>query len=167
MNLLKIIIVVILFTACNNNKNTKIERAGEPDIYTVESNDKKMNASIDYAKKTLGVFDNALKSENKNYYDFALKVRFNTTNGGGEHMWVNSIELANNKYSGIVGNEPEETKEVKLGDSIQIDSKNITDWMYIEQGKLKGGYTIRVMYNSLSDVEKKKFESDFGFKIEN
>jgi len=38
--------------------------------------------------------------------------------------------------------------------------------MHLDKGGLLGGYTIRVMKNNLSDDERKAFEQEVGFIIE-
>jgi uncharacterized protein YegJ (DUF2314 family) len=55
---------------------------------------------------------------------------------------------------------------VKMGEKVLIDKKDITDWMYLDNNTLKGGYTIRVIYNRMSKEERKKFAATLRFKIE-
>ena len=115
--------------------------------------------------KTLDKFNEALKSGKPDFEYFALKTRFNTPNGG-EHIWVSNIILKEGKYFGVIDNLPESTTDVKLGDTIQIKNDNITDWMYIDNQKLRGGYTLRVLRNRMTETERKQFDSDSGLIIE-
>jgi len=38
--------------------------------------------------------------------------------------------------------------------------------MYLENGKLFGGYTIRVLRNNMSEEERKQFDSESGMQID-
>lgn len=162
---LLIVIISIVLVSCTNNKTTKIEREGEPEIYGFAENDEEMNQAIKMAKETLDKFNEALKSSNPAFEYFALKTKFNTSNGS-EHIWVSSITLKDNKYFGVVDNLPEFTTDVNLGDTIEIKEEDISDWMYIENQKLQGGYTIKVLRNSMTEEERKQFDEEYGLLIE-
>jgi uncharacterized protein YegJ (DUF2314 family) len=156
---------LIVLVSCNNNQTTKIERDGEPEIYGVTDTDTEMNKAIKTANQTLDKFNEALKSGNPNFEYFALKTRFNTPNGG-EHIWVSNIRFNDNKYFGVIDNLPESTTDVNLGDTIQIKEDNISDWMYIDNQKLRGGYTVRVLRNRMTETERKQFDAENGLIIE-
>ena len=108
----------------------------------------------------------ALKSGNPNFEYFALKTRFNTSSGG-EHIWVSNITFKENKYFGVVDNLPESTTDVKLGDTIRINDNNISDWLYIDNQKLRGGYTVKVLRNRMTEQERKQFDEENRLIIEN
>lgn len=162
---LLLIIACMTFYSCDNVDSTKVEREGEPTIYKLNDEDKQMNVAIVEAIKSLDTFKFAIISNNKNFINFALKKRFKTADGG-EHIWLSDITVKNEEYSGIVNNEPEYTNEVKLGDTVKIERENISDWMYIANGKVKGGYTIRVLRDKMDEEEKKKFDVETGLEFE-
>ena len=162
------ILTVILFlgvVSCNNSKTNKIERKGEPTIYSVQDYDIEMNQAVEKANLTLDNFRIALLSDNRDFDCFALKTRFEMSKGG-EHIWVGSITIKDNKYFGVVANLPESTTEVKIGDTIQIKTDNISDWMYLDKKKLCGGYTIRVIRDRMTDPERKQFDIENNIIIE-
>jgi uncharacterized protein YegJ (DUF2314 family) len=78
---------------------------------------------------------------------------------------VDSLHFENNKLAGILASVPEKVDRLKLGDLIFIDKDSVSDWMYIQNGKLIGGYTIKVVYDALDDSVKKEMERDLGAKI--
>ncbi|HEX8377380.1 MAG TPA: DUF2314 domain-containing protein [Pedobacter sp.] len=146
--------------------NGQIKREGEPTIINIQDGDKEMNDAIKKANDTLDEFKNALNGKKAHLQYFALKTRFNTPIGG-EHIWVSNIQLKNDKYWGVVDNLPESTSDVKLGDTIQINNNNnISDWMYVDNGKLKGGFTIRVLRNKMTPADRKQFHDENGLIIE-
>lgn len=163
-----VFVAVLTIIGCKQNAaDDKVEREGEPDIYQVEKEDASMKAAIEKARATISQFDSALNANNKNFEDFAIKQSFNTdVEDGGEHIWIGDISIRNGDYYGIVNNEPEWTKEVKLGQQVKVDKSRISDWMYLDNGRLKGGYSIVVLRNKMSKKEKKNFDAQSGMIIE-
>jgi len=157
--------IILGCMSCNNTQTIKIERKGEPPIYSVSNDDVEMNHAVLTAYQTLDTFKMALLSKNKSYKYFALKSRFITSNGN-EHIWLKNIILKDKKYVGIVANLPESISNVKIGDTISILKNNISDWMYIDKNKLRGGYTIRILRKRMTESEKKLFDAKSGFIIE-
>ena len=143
---------------CHNNRMKKTEGEGEQNIYLANNNDEEMNIAIKTAKQTIEKFDDALKSKNSEYNNFALKVCFDNK----EHIWISNITIKDNEYYGIVNNIPEYVKDIHFGDSIKINKDNISDWMYTDNKKLVGGFTLRLIRNRMSEVERKQFDSESG-----
>tara|TARA_R110000764_G_scaffold33697_1_gene75498 strand:- start:463 stop:969 length:507 start_codon:yes stop_codon:yes gene_type:complete len=157
-----IAIVLLAFSSCKENASSKTERSGQPDVYNVENDDAKMNEAIAKANNSIQEFITALESDNPDLDFFAIKQKFITRDGGGEHIWVQDIQLVDSEFIGIVGNEPVYTNAIQLGDTITIDRDNISDWMYYEKDKIVGGYTIRVLRDGLSEEEKAQFDAENG-----
>ncbi len=141
----------------------KIEKEDEPTIYSVEGEDPEMNAAILEANETLDNFNKALYDFNADSH--ALKVKFSNSEGV-EHMWIGEIKYKDGNYSGILNNDPEYITEYKAGDKIDIDASKISDWMYLVNGKLYGGYTIRVLRDRMSEEERKQFDEESGMLID-
>lgn len=159
----KILIAFITFCLISCKNSDKIERENQPDIYNVAGNDKEMNEAILKANQTLSNFNAALS--NKEIEVKSLKVKFENQTDV-EHIWLSDVEFKDGKYSGILDDEPEYIKDHKLGDLINVDNKDISDWMYVENGKLFGGYTIRVLRNRMSETEREQFDAESGMEID-
>jgi uncharacterized protein YegJ (DUF2314 family) len=159
------LILVISISSCSNSNNTKIARQGDSEEYLLNATDIEMNNAIKMARQTFGNFTNALKNPKKEQSYFAVKVPFNYDKGT-EHLWLVDISIDSNVFFGTVNNEPEFTKEVKCDQRIEFNPDSISDWKYIENNKLIGGYTIKVIYNRLSTEEQIQFKKDYGFSPE-
>ena len=153
----------ICILSCNSNK--KIERENEPTIYNVGENDIEMNNSIEKAKQTIDSFDYALQNPNLTFNSFSLKKKFEE-NGNIEHIWLANIQkLTADGYIGIINNLPEKIKSVKLGDTVEIKKNEISDWMYLNNSELHGGYTIRLLRNRMTEEERKNLDAESGMII--
>lgn len=167
MKNLQIKTLLLFFTICilSCNSNKKTERENEPTIYNVEEDDVEMNKAIEKAKQTLDSFDYAFKNNTRVFTFFGLKKKFEE-NGNVEHIWIGNIQrIENGKYIGVIDNLPEKILSVKLGDTVQIERKEISDWMYIKKSELYGGYTIRLLRDRMTEEEREKFDAESGMKI--
>ena len=57
-------------------------------------------------------------------------------------------------------------KNVQLGQRVTLAPREVSDWMFLKNGKLMGGYTTRVLYARLSPEDKALFDKEADFKIE-
>ncbi|MEP2237479.1 MAG: DUF2314 domain-containing protein [Maribacter sp.] len=160
-SLLLIASLLLMLTSCKEGTADKTERSGEPDVYNVEDDDSRMNQAIVDAKNSIDEFKEALASENPDLTFFTIKQKFDA-DGGAEHIWVGDIQLIDDDFMGIIANEPMYTNKVQLGDTITVNRANISDWMYYEEGKVVGGFTIRAIRDGLSPEEQAQFDAENG-----
>ncbi|HEY1067317.1 MAG TPA: DUF2314 domain-containing protein, partial [Pirellulales bacterium] len=76
------------------------------------------------------------------------------------------VEYDGTQFHGMVGNTPVEATGVEFGQLVSVDPAKISDWMYVEDGKLVGGETIRAMVQRMSPEEKQRFEANAFYVIE-
>ena len=164
---LLLLITINFFTNHSFAQTSKLERDGEPDIYFLDGEDEEMNVAIKNAQNTFDDFLNTFdkKKKNSDLY-FSIKVAFETDDGGFEHIWLSDISTRKNRLYGEVGNTPDAVSGLALGDRVKIDKSNISDWMIIEDNKLIGGYTIRVIRDRMSESDRAEFDRQFGAIIE-
>jgi uncharacterized protein YegJ (DUF2314 family) len=58
-------------------------------------------------------------------------------------MWLTPVSFDGTTFHGTVNNEPEKVKTVRMGQKVTVAPSEISDWMYVENRKLVGGYTLR------------------------
>ena len=162
-----LVTLMILCLACQQKvKDTTTSAANASDIQTLEGSDAEMNKAIESARSSLNKFEEAMRSNDPRYDLFALKVMFPDQVGGSEHIWITDLVLENGQYRGLVGNEPQYTILVEAGQEVTVDPEKISDWMYVEDGKLRGGYTLRVLRGRMSPHERAEFDRSFGITID-
>ena len=162
-----IVALMILSLGCQQKQKEASTPAGNASgVQTLEESDAEMNEAIEAARSSLSQFEEAMLSNNPQYDMFALKVMFPDQVGGSEHIWITDLILENGQYRGLVGNEPRYTIIVEAGQEVTVDSEKISDWMYVEDGKLRGGYTLRVLRNRMSSHERAEFDRSLGISID-
>lgn len=137
----------------------------EPPYFEVPKNHAAMHHAVIQARKNVGVFIAALKHPAPGQTDFEIKKPF-IQNGQIEHIWLSDVQLLGNRLQARVDNQPRKIQGLKLGQVVSVDPKEISDWLFVDHGKLVGGYTVRVQYSELSPKEKQEFDRAADFKIE-
>jgi uncharacterized protein YegJ (DUF2314 family) len=177
MNYLRIIIIIIFVIAgifgagsrrnrrSNANQNDVVTRPGQPDMIRVSEKDPEMEKAIATAPQTVQQFITALKSPKPSQTGFSIKKGF-VDRGMTEHMWLTDVTFDGTNFHGTLNNDPVDVKNVKMGQAVVVLPKDISDWMYLDDSKLIGGYTVRVLYNRETPAGKKQFLEETGFKIE-
>jgi uncharacterized protein YegJ (DUF2314 family) len=161
-------LALLSLSNCHSNgdaNNAKIERTGEPTIYNVNSDDPEMDAAIQASKTTLPEFLRVFERQDTATSDFALKVHYDDGQEP-EHLWLANLSKQNGKLYGVVSNLPEFTKAVKEGETVVIDTSKVSDWKYVQNHRLVGGRTIKVLRNHLSPEERKELDASIDYKIE-
>ncbi len=138
---------------------------GEPQYANIPDNDVKMDQAVQKARKSLAKFLSAVRSPAAGQTDFAVKRPF-VQGDKIEHIWLRDVTYDGKVLHGVVDNVPVEVKNVSLDAKTSAAPGEISDWMYLEKGRLVGGYTIRALYRSLSPKEKREFEKQAGFRVE-
>jgi uncharacterized protein YegJ (DUF2314 family) len=113
-------------------------------VISVLSEDKEMNAAIGKARGSLATFWKSYDSPAANESDHALKVAI-SANGNTEHFWLTRIKREGDKYSGLISNQPQSVKTVKMGQRYEFTAEMVSDWTFKRNGKLVGNETMRVL----------------------
>ncbi|GAA5477319.1 YegJ family protein [Haloferula helveola] len=162
-------LLVTLLLACLLQFSCE-EHAGErnDEIIQVESDDEEMNEAIDTARETLDQFLEK-RSGSKDEFFGLLKVYFEDegdSEENGEHMWVSLISEENGNFTGTLLSSPGWLKSVKQGDEVGFGRSDITDWLYTEDGRAVGAYTVQLLRSRMTEEERADHDSSYPFSFE-
>ena len=76
-----------------------------------------------------------------------------------EHFWLTDITFANDEFEGLIGNEPGMVSNVQMGQKFKVKKSEISDWMYMKDGKMYGNYTMRPLLKTMPQEEAAFFQS--------
>jgi uncharacterized protein YegJ (DUF2314 family) len=131
----------------------------------VSDSDKQMDRAVENAQRTLGFFMAALRAKKNGDTVFEIKKGF-IDGDKVEHLWIKRVTYDGKNFHGEIDNRPNEVSNVHLGEHVTVAPRDVTDWMFLKDGKLVGGYTTRVLYARLSPEDKAEFDKHAGFKVE-
>jgi uncharacterized protein YegJ (DUF2314 family) len=138
---------------------------GHPGYAQVPDNDKQMDRAVENAQRTLGFFMAALRAKKDGDTVFEIKKGF-VDGDKVEHLWIREVTYDGKNFHGKIDNRPLDVKNVHSGERVTVAPQDLTDWMFLKDGKLMGGYTTRVLYARLSPEDKAQFDKQAEFKIE-
>jgi len=126
-------------------------------VINVESDDAEMNAAIEIARSLLPQFWKTFDEKKSGEQDFALKVKV-VDGDQVEHFWAVDIERSAGQITGTINNDPEYVKTIKMGQRITIPEADISDWLYMRDGKMVGNYTLVPMFKNMSPEDVAAFK---------
>ena len=141
-----------------------VEREGSPDVVYYDDEDDLMNRAVAQAKATYSEFVLALEAEDPAILGLSVKKPFEAKEGY-EHIWISDISWDGQAFSGTVGNEPVDVPGLTYGQAVTVTPEELSDWMYIRDGMLHGGYTLRVTLSEYPPEERAAMEREMGFKV--
>jgi uncharacterized protein YegJ (DUF2314 family) len=132
---------------------------------TIPGTDHELEAAIQQARDTLDEFIAKFAAPQADRTFVALKVRFYPPDEPPQDIWVDGVTYTNGAFLGDIGDDIPALK-LEMGEKIRIDGENIVDWMIVEDGKLVGGYTIRLAAQRMSPEERERFLETLDYSIE-
>ena len=146
------LLVIWLGLLCSCNKT--------PDTLVKSGYDQsEMDAAIARARSEVDVFMDELSKRNGT--DFSVKAPIQDK-GETEHFWLTDVEFRDGEFTGLIGNEPGIVGNVQLGQKWTIKKAEISDWMFMRDGKMHGNYTMRPLLKTMPAEEAAKFRSLFA-----
>jgi uncharacterized protein YegJ (DUF2314 family) len=125
--------------------------ADDPVVHFSED-DPVMNAAIAKARDSLPTFWAKFKAPAANEDGFTLKLGISDGNYT-EHFWCADIVGDATKATCVINNEPAQVFTVKFGERVDVDPAIISDWMYLRDGLIVGGETVRVIVDQMPEDE--------------
>lgn len=114
------------------------------EVIDVPNEDPAMKEAQGKARASLPEFWKAFDKPAPGERMFTLKVSVPIAGNNTEHIWVNNIErLKNGHLSGQIDNVPRDLKAKKAGDRIEFETKDVSDWTFVRNGKIVGNETLR------------------------
>lgn len=83
---------------------------------------------------------------------------------GGEYFWIGNIVRDGDGYRGTLSNEPQFVRNLRKGQDINFASANIFDWMYFDNGKMKGNATSCPLLKRSAPEEMAFYRDNYGLE---
>ncbi len=123
-----------------------------------------MNEAIEHARNTLNEFIEDLGENEPSRELFGVKMKVEGAFGNA-YVWLIDVSHDDGIFEGTLVNTPRNTRTISAGEILRVPSEKVVDWSYVENGKLVGGYTMRVMYDSMPRSEQDALEEKLGFSF--
>ena len=140
-------------------------RSPVPSTPTTSSTDVELEAAIEQARASLDTFIAKITTPHADRTFVAVKVRFTPPGESPQDIWVDEVTYTGGILRGNVGDDIPALK-LEAGEKITVDEDDILDWMIVEDGKLIGGFTIRLAVQRMSPEERERFFETLDYTIE-
>ncbi|HYD51435.1 MAG TPA: DUF2314 domain-containing protein [Gemmatimonadaceae bacterium] len=138
---------------------------GRANIVDFTPDDEGMAAAIGEARATVAEFIARIAAPEGIEYP-SVKVSLPVESGGGEHVWLSDARFEDGMFIGTIGNVPQRAVGFRDGELLRARPEEISDWSYVEDGRLVGGYTIRYIRSRMSPRDRKRLDAGLPFRIE-
>jgi len=149
------LLFAISYPSCNmSNRNASLQPS--PTI-EIGQGDKEIERIADNARRALPIFFRNLSMPENGANNFYVKYLLSSDDGGvepkvREQVWLGNIRLKNNTYYGTLANTT--SSPVGKNKDVIIDTDKITDWMYIQDGKIMGGQSIKYLLEKIPEDQR-------------
>jgi uncharacterized protein YegJ (DUF2314 family) len=163
MNQRFILLICLFFSACSPVSTPIPTQISAAPL----NSDAEMESAFRQARDTLDSFIQKIGTTHADRTLVAVKVRFDLPDGSSQDIWVDQITYndQSGSFHGVMGDDIP-TLKLSVDDKITIDRKDIVDWMIVEDGKLIGGYTIRLAYERMTPAQKERFLETVNYSVE-
>ena len=132
---------------------------------THSETDAELDTAIAQARDSLSTFTETIATPHADRTFVAVKVRFTPPDGIPQDIWVDEVTYSNGVFRGNMGDDIPSLK-LEMGEKITVEEKDIVDWMIVQDGKLIGGYTIRLAVQRMSPEEREQFLETLDYSID-
>ena len=154
----KILLVLILFSSCNRFNAEKLDpQQIKETTALINRFEKNILQAEENARNTFSTFLRQLNRANSDKGDFYVKYPVLADAGKEirtEQIWLTGIYYENGNYYGMLANTPLNISSLKKGDRIIFYTDSISDWMYISNGKIIGGQSIKYLLEKIPESDR-------------
>lgn len=117
-------------------------------VFAVAEDDRAMAQARQEALSTFDAFWTGVRADRQGKDAISIKVAV-PHEYGAEHLWMTGCKSADaQSFDCVVSNEPVDVA-LKLGSRYRFERADISDWMYRQNGRIHGGYSIRALLPTL------------------
>ncbi len=120
----------------------------EPGVVVLAEGNQRMADARGGAHATFNQFWDRVSTDRTGLDAISIKVAVPHDNGS-EHLWMTGCQSADaQSFDCVVSNNPVQVS-LALGSRYQFTRADVSDWMYRQDGKIHGGYSIRELLPSM------------------
>jgi uncharacterized protein YegJ (DUF2314 family) len=144
---------------------TFMDKARRDEVLFVEKDDPDMAAAFRKARETLPEFLALARAPQSSATKLAVKIAI-SDGDGNEYFWLTQFAQRGDKYAGRINNTPRAAKQVKLGQVVEFSEAEIVDWLYMEDGKMRGNFTACAMLKREPADQAEAMKRQFGLSCD-
>jgi uncharacterized protein YegJ (DUF2314 family) len=130
-------------------------------VVEVPAADASLQMATQEAQRSLDHFTAAVQHPGSRQSNFQVKLAVED----GHYVWLNQVEF-DGALSGVLGLDAAGLHPAGPGARVTVPARDVEDWMYAEDGKLVGGFSLRAIRARLTGEPRRTFEEGVGLRFE-
>ena len=118
-----------------------------PPVVHIDDDDPQMLAAVAEARARWPEFVEAFKQQSGGTFSIKASI---TSGERTEFIWVDVVALVGDSIQGRLGNQPVKLEDFKLGDGVEVSVKEVNDWVFVQNQKPTGLFTVKVLEQKFS-----------------
>lgn len=157
---------IVAFAAAVMIGSSACSPATPTPIPVIDDPDPEFAAAVTEAHQTIDLVFKALLAPEPSYTFIGVRVRFIGADSH-EDMWTEPIDYYNGKFTVEMVEGVTLEHGLHPGHEVRVRVQDVLDWMIVEEnGKLLGGYTIRLAYERMTPEEREEFLRITGYVMD-
>lgn len=132
-----------------------------PSFAQIDSSSDEYKETIREARISLPDFKDMLPSDGSPRFEAMVKIRLSDGDNSA-FIWLANTRLVGDEFAAEIFEVPQFLKNKEIGQSFNVSSDELIDWMVNENGILYGGFSLRLHRSNLSIDEQKAFDEHVG-----
>lgn len=142
------LLAVIVVSGCGKSNPDTLVTSGY--------DEEEMDAAIARAQNEVDSFISELSTPTGTGHAVKAPIE---DDGQVEHFWLTDVSYQDDEFKGTINNDPGIVGNVEIGQSWTVKKSDISDWMFMRDGKMHGNYTMRPLLRTLPDDEAAQYRS--------
>jgi uncharacterized protein YegJ (DUF2314 family) len=145
-------------------------------VFMFDNSDPEMRAAYARARDTFRLFWREVARDRRRIIPAlnlaAVKAPFSDPKKRGakgdpevEHMWLSDVDYDGETVSGELVNAPNKLKTIKQGDTLSVPVGGLSDWMYVLNDIVFGGFSVNLLRARMSAKERKNHDAAWGLNF--
>jgi uncharacterized protein YegJ (DUF2314 family) len=135
-----VVLAGFLISVAAASAQTPMQRIERDELAFIADEHPDMVEAMRRARATLKDFLALARAPRANTRAYAVKVAIREGRQT-EYFWISDFDNKDGTFSGRIDNTPRLVKRVREDEIISFAENDIVDWMYVENGKVRGNYT--------------------------
>ena len=154
----------LAMTDCSTKKKFE-QKEDEPLFANLDSDELNYKKAVERAQSEMAFFQRELvvKPETSTA---CVKVFIPDRHNKGAFVWLVNPVFELDTCTAEIFEIPDEFVDLRVGDKLKFNKQDIQDWYILDnEGKMKGGYSLRYMRQKLTEKEQIEFDKYIGVKM--
>jgi uncharacterized protein YegJ (DUF2314 family) len=157
--------LAVIWSVAPGDAQSIRKKRGRDDVTGVARGEPLMEEAFRRARATLQEFLSLARSPRPTITSLAVKVPV-SQRGETEYFWITPFWEEGDGFAGVIDNKPAYVRNVREGQTIRFKESDIADWLYREDGRMFGNFTLCAIARLQSPKVVERVREKYGLHCE-